>query len=98
MKPPLELSDQHARELLTQLDNDGYFNDENSPLGSYLIEHNRTFVEQRLRDVGYDGPELGHGGHYYPEHGAVYWLFDPSQMDYSDARRLTDKWVASQNR
>ena len=93
----LIISDELADTLLALVERDGYFNDESTCLGSVAMEHYTEVVIGRLRELGYEGPDLELGGKYYPNHGAVYWLFNPSRMDYREARLRTDRWVANQS-
>jgi hypothetical protein len=79
----LDISDERATELLNLLNKDGCFNDENSGLGSDAVEFHHS---------------LEHGGHFYSNYAAVYWLYDPRRMTLSDARRHTDRWVEARRR
>lgn len=75
---------------------DGYLNDENSKLGSWLLEYNTHLIDQEYRKLGYHGEKLSCRGHYYPQYGAVYWIIDTEIYSDQDGRELTDKYVKEQ--
>lgn len=85
--------DVEIRSAFQQLERTGYFNDESTGLGSNSVEHRLADIEGLLRQLGYDGPELAHSGHYYSHRGAVYWAYDPSRVSFDQARAMTDLWV-----
>jgi len=95
-KEPIDLNEDVVRAALELLNEDGYINDENSNLGSTILEHYSDELEQALRAAGYDGPPLVSGGHFYQKRGAVYWLYNPGHLDGDEARALTDRWVQKQ--
>ncbi len=78
------------------LSRNGYFNDESSGLGARAVQHHLAQVTVALRQCGYDGPELAHGGHYYSERGNVHWAYDPGRVSQEEARAHTDQWVRQQ--
>lgn len=71
----------------------GYFNDENSGLGSSTLERRLPDVEKVFREMGYKGAKLTCYGWYYPDHGAVYWAYDDTRVTHDEARKMTDTWV-----
>ena len=81
------------QEVFLLLDRDGYFNDETAGLGSNVVERRLDELEEALRNIGYDGPALGHGAQYYPECGNVYWVYDPRRMTAKDAENRTMNYV-----
>tara|TARA_R100001163_G_C4872305_1_gene73539 strand:- start:159 stop:452 length:294 start_codon:yes stop_codon:yes gene_type:complete len=87
-----DFRDDDARRVLKILEADGCINDENSQLGS-AIKHFKAEIEAKLREVGYSGSKLVSGGHFYPAHGAVYWLYNPDVLSHEEARKNADRWV-----
>ncbi len=92
------LKEEQIERAWSLLNEDGYFNDENSGLGSVVLEHQLDVVEAALRKRGYDGARLAHSGHHYASRGAVYWAYDPDRLTHNEARALTDEWVKRQPR
>lgn len=78
--------------LKTQLDQVGYANDEQF-LGSTVFEHRRQDLFNDLNSVGYSG-SLSHEGEYFPEAGAVYWIYDSNMISRNQAVQMTRDWVA----
>ncbi|ATA91949.1 hypothetical protein CGC56_07095 [Capnocytophaga canimorsus] len=70
----------------------GYFNDEMC-LGSVVIEHHdRELINFLKEKMGYQG-DLVSRGYFYPQHGAVYYIFDINKLSEEEAKRITDEWV-----
>lgn len=78
--------------LKSQLDETGYANDEQF-LGAFAFEHRTEEIMEDLRQVGYSA-ELTLMGDFFPQSGAIYWLFDQRCMTIEEARRLTEEWSA----
>lgn len=45
----------------------------------------------------YDG-DLVSRGYFYPQHEAVYWIFDTNKLSEEEAKRITDEWVENLNK
>ncbi|SDC20356.1 hypothetical protein [Acinetobacter boissieri] len=71
----------------------GYINDESTSLGSTIFENETDFLYKEFCKLGYDGNEFICYGHYYPNHGAVYWICDSRFMSYEESRKLTDMLI-----
>lgn len=73
-------------DLIGALNSDHMVSDEdNKGLSSVMIEGWSKDCEDYLRENGYSCGKLTTHGGYFPLHGAVYVVFDESQVSYGDA-------------
>ncbi len=83
--------------LISKLNIDHISSDEDSVgLSSTIIEAWSYKCTDFLRENGFTGDELTTTGGYFPEHGAIYVIFDKDQVSYEDALTYL-KEVASRN-
>lgn len=85
--------------LMRTLESDGYIIDgkeeEGLTFSSVQIEHmlqdmyNQLCVKYNISS----NIEVSTTGHYYPEHGAYYILFNEEFYDYNQARDILDKYI-----
>ncbi|WP_299969336.1 hypothetical protein [uncultured Roseobacter sp.] len=77
--------------LKAQLEEIGYANDEQF-LGAFAFEHRREEVISDLGEAGYH-QDLGHGGAYIEDLGAIYWYYDPELTSRDEAKKLSEEWA-----
>ncbi|UXY13613.1 hypothetical protein N8I74_09760 [Chitiniphilus purpureus] len=75
-----------------QLNKTGFATDEDRLcLGSMLIEHWHAKCTSHLNAHGYTGGELRCAGKYYPNHSAIYVLYDSAMHAHADAMAHLDR-------
>jgi hypothetical protein len=85
--------------LVRTLESQGYVIDgkkeEGLPFSSVQIEHMSQDMYNRLctkYNISSD-IEVSTTGHYYPEHGAYYIVFNEEFYDYNQAKNIMDKYI-----
>ena len=56
-------------------------------LSSTMIRHWADECDNYLRNAGYCGGKLQTAGKYFQNHGAIYVLYDESQISYEEASK-----------
>jgi len=83
--------------LINKLNLDGIFSDEDE--GIYLVSPSMEKWCESCTDYlqrnGYNGGTLEVSGHFFPNHGAIYVIFDTTRHEHKSAREYMDKIVES---
>jgi len=87
--------------LVRALETQGYVIDgkeeEGLPFSSVQIEHMSQDMFDRLctkHNIS-SNIEVSTTGHFYPEHGAYYVVFNEEFYDYNQARNIMDKYIST---
>lgn len=86
-----EFTTQNCQKAFDLLQSKGYFNDEMC-FGSVVLEKHDKELINFLKEMGYEG-NLETRGFFYPEYGAIYWIFDMDKLSEGEAKKITDNWV-----
>ncbi len=82
------------RKVKDQLEEIGYFNDEQF-LGSAAVKHHKDKIFIDLRSIGYEKTLSSNGG-FYPETGALYWMYDEEMVSFVEATEMSNAFVKLQ--
>ena len=88
LKELKQWGEQFVQNVVDQLNDIGIVSDEDEHgFSSVWIEHWDGNCTKYFRQFGYEGGPLGHHAKYFPDHGAVYVLFDEGQHDLESAEK-----------